>query len=740
MFVLLSLLSMYALSSEPANEAFKLWAVDPLVKVFADTQPQESKTIKICCAKNEFQSGQFVITARQKLENVTVALEPLQHESGHAIPEKSLTWNFVGSVPLSQNTYHTPQSELVRNAPARFPDPLLERRSITINAGDSQPVWLTVRVAADAPAGEYKGRITVSASEGRRNLDIELTVYPFALGNERHLFVTNWFSESSIAKFHNVDKWTDEFWEIMGRYAQNMAEHRQNVVQTPFPNSIERRKDGTLIIDYSRMDKWIQVFQKAGACDRMEFPPVAHRITEEGKDSWSSSELAINNISAKDQETGETVSVSPKDGMALMLTDLDKHLVERGWQDKAMIHVSDEPTIYKLESYCRIADFIHEHAPHLKVIEAIETTGFGKHLDVWVPKLSHLMNWYDELKTEQGKGAELWFYTCCHPYGSFPNRFIDFSLNKTRMLFWLNWKYGIEGYLHWGLNRWTNNPFEDVGDSLPPGDRFIIYPGERGPLNSIRWEAFREGLQDYEYFWLLTEQVKKVKQELGKAADFIDEKQRSDEICRSIVHSFTDYERSPKKLQTARRLLDVGCGTGTLAAMIAAGLPARIIGLDFVADMCRIGADKAGRIDPHRVRFLAGDAEHLPFRDRSFDIVTCSNSFHHYPHQDLAVREMFRVLRPGGRLILLDGFRDNVIGWFVFDVCVATVERHVRHAPWWEIKRLLIEAGFVRIRQRKFNLVFPLLLTVAQVPGVAATVGRSGQMPADAVSEAGFRK
>jgi len=187
-------------------------------------------------------------------------------------------------------------------------------------------------------------------------------------------------------------------------------------------------------------------------------------------------------------------------------------------------------------------------------------------------------------------------------------------------------------------------------------------------------------------------------------------------------------------------LLDVGCGTGTLAAMIAAGLPARIVGLDFVPDMCRIGADKAGRIDPHRVRFLAGDAEHLPFRDQSFDIVTCSNSFHHYPHQDLAVREMFRVLRPGGRLILLDGFRDNVIGWFVFDVCVAAVERHVRHAPWWEIKRLLIEAGFVRIRQRKFNLVFPLLLTVAQVPGVAATVGRSGQMPADAVREAGLRK
>jgi hypothetical protein len=105
------------------------------------------------------------------------------------------------------------------------------------------------------------------------------------------------------------------------------------------------------------------------------------------------------------------------------------------------------------------------------------------------------------------------------------------------------------------LNHWTADPFKDMGDDLPPGDRFIIYPGENGPMNSIRWEASREGLQDYEYLWLLAEKTRKVKLTLGVHSWFIDEKQRSDEICRSMVHSFTEYETDPQKLRAARELL-----------------------------------------------------------------------------------------------------------------------------------------------------------------------------------------
>ncbi len=167
-------------------------------------------------------------------------------------------------------------------------------------------------------------------------------------------------------------------------------------------------------------------------------------------------------------------------------------------------------------------------------------------------------------------------------------------------------------------------------------------------------------------------------------------------------------------------LLDIGCGTGTFAAMVAgAGLPARVVGLDYAAGMCRMASEKAhaaGAAD--RVSFLNADSEHLPFAAGSFDAVTCSNSFHHYPHQDQAVREMRRVLRPGGRLVIIDGFRDNVIGWTMFDVIIGIVEKHIHHASWRQMRDYFQAAGFCQVRQRKMNVLFPLLVTVG-VAGAA---------------------
>lgn len=161
-------------------------------------------------------------------------------------------------------------------------------------------------------------------------------------------------------------------------------------------------------------------------------------------------------------------------------------------------------------------------------------------------------------------------------------------------------------------------------------------------------------------------------------------------------------------------LLDIGCGTGQFGAMLAVSFPsARVTGLDYAHGMCKVAARKAVQAGvAGRMGFVTGDSEHLPFADHSFDVLTCSNSFHHYPHQQAVIRDMHRVLRPGGRLMLIDGFRDNVVGWVVFDVIIAAVEKQVFHAPWSTIHGYFEQAGFTQIRRRKFNFWFPLLLTV----------------------------
>jgi ubiquinone/menaquinone biosynthesis C-methylase UbiE len=164
------------------------------------------------------------------------------------------------------------------------------------------------------------------------------------------------------------------------------------------------------------------------------------------------------------------------------------------------------------------------------------------------------------------------------------------------------------------------------------------------------------------------------------------------------------------------RVLDVGCGTGVFAERLRTALPqARVWGIDLVSDMLSQGKERwrrqAGQVQP-----VQGDSERLPFASDTFDVVTCANSFHHYPHQDRAVVEMHRVLRPGGRLILIDGYRDAPWGWFIYDVCVAGVEGDVHHASSRLMRELFAQAGLRAVAQKVHRGPAPFLMT----EGVAA--------------------
>jgi SAM-dependent methyltransferase len=158
-------------------------------------------------------------------------------------------------------------------------------------------------------------------------------------------------------------------------------------------------------------------------------------------------------------------------------------------------------------------------------------------------------------------------------------------------------------------------------------------------------------------------------------------------------------------------VLDVGCGTGVFAARIRAAVPqSRVWGLDLVSAMLAQGRAR-WLSDPEHLAAVQGDSEQLPFPAGAFDVVTCANSFHHYPNQDRAVNEMHRVLKPGGRLFLVDGCRDGLWGWFIYDICVAGLEGDVLHASARRVRDLFARAGFVEANQRVHHGLAPFLLT-----------------------------
>lgn len=106
----------------------------------------------------------------------------------------------------------------------------------------------------------------------------------------------------------------------------------------------------------------------------------------------------------------------------------------------------------------------------------------------------------------------------------------------------------------------------------------------------------------------------------------------------------------------ARRILDVATGTGDLAMMMAQACPASTIdGIDFSEQMLSIGRQKVERAGlQHRISLSEGDAEALTARTDCYDAVTVAFGVRNFEHLECGLREMCRVLKPGGRVVILE--------------------------------------------------------------------------------------
>lgn len=120
---------------------------------------------------------------------------------------------------------------------------------------------------------------------------------------------------------------------------------------------------------------------------------------------------------------------------------------------------------------------------------------------------------------------------------------------------------------------------------------------------------------------------------------------------RNIAESISVSERLIRELGigAGSRVLDVGCGTGLIIPWLleAVGGEGKVIALDIAERMLRIARDKHERPN---VEYIHADIVRAPFLDHSFDEVVCHNCFPHVKDKEGAAREMFRILKPGGRV------------------------------------------------------------------------------------------
>lgn len=539
------------LAGSPTLECF---AASDLDRVFEDgygsPEPRQS-ALNLSGLRNETISAQCVLLAHEDLEGLAVSVGPLRQAQGTGvIPEQNVHWNFVAGIFIEKNSPNRQKEDLLRPAPAWFPDYLSEDRTCSMRKGNRKAVYLTIEIPREALPGEYRATVAARTGSASTTLPLALQVYPLTLPKERHVLVAEWFSTSEFTKHHYLAPSDEErFYRLLRVYAENMAEHRQNVFRVGL-ESVECRRvaDGKLEFDYSRFDKLAQMFWDTGRMDLLETGFIA----EFGKGGWSSSEIVLANFPVKEAD-GKRSSLSGEEFLPQFLPAFVSHLRARGWLAKTVFHICDEPSNHNVMAWRDASEFVHRHAPELRRIDAIETPHCLGALEVWVPKLDHLATWQDAYEAAQRQGNELWFYTVgIFQGGSLLNKTVDVPLIEARLMHWLNYRYNLRGYLHWGFNAWTDDPIHAPGEHR--GDGWHVYPKKDGLLNSVRWEQMRNGLQDYECLWLLENKISAIRATLAaRVAALIDPRQRGVEIAAQLITDYHNHTRNPEVLYQARR-------------------------------------------------------------------------------------------------------------------------------------------------------------------------------------------
>lgn len=510
-----------------------LWPSDCLTKVMRSARADKPfDALRISGARGETVSGQVVLRPEIDAGTATVSISHLRHRGSTAlVPAEAVKLQWVRYIDITRNTAGIPLDELVAKAPAGIPDPYWEETTIPVRAGQAQPIWIEIDVPRDAPSGDYEGNLTVSVDGNEVSLPVSLHVWRFEIPAERHLSVVNWWNFPGWG-FENRQS---EYWDLLARFAEFLVRHRQTDL-TASISMITESGDATkgFTYDTTRLERYAEVVFKAGI-RQIHLHAVGRRTAD---------------------ILDPLCRVEPDETNLRRLGAWEEVIQRRGWQKRFAVSIVDEPFIWYEDSYADTVDLVHKTAPSIRVIEAVETEYLGK-VDICVPKLSHLNLWYPRFDAIRHQGAEVWFYVCCHPIGRYPNRFLDQPLLKARVLFWICYLYNLDGYLHWGLNHFAGDPYTEEGISkgLPPGDRAVVYPGRNGLLGSLRFSAQRDGLQDFEYLWVLENELRKIRDKIGADAFWLDPRQRPLELCRRVIRSFHDYTRDPAALLDTRRAI-----------------------------------------------------------------------------------------------------------------------------------------------------------------------------------------
>jgi len=463
----------------------------------------------------------------------------------------NINYSIIKAVPVEENTGVDSRTEqflgqINHNVIRRAPFEVFEViQPLTINKIITTSNFSLLRISVKSnefkSPGSYKLNVILNDGFKTEQLKFKIKVHDASIPRleESKFFYTNWFNLSKMEEMHNLLRWNKEWFTMLDKYAKLMAEGRQNCII--IPHELISLKSNKISLDEEKMISFINVFKKYG----FKYFESPHLLNRGANDDWGNPELKT-----KLRKRGY-YSVEGKKEIDTIIRKIKSFTKKYNLENQWLQHIADEPTDVNAQCYKDVSKQIKSIYPEITIMEATNAKeSLSGSIDLWCPLINDFQENQDFFNERESKGEKILIYTCLVPGGKWLNRTLDMERIRQVYFGWAGSKYNTFGYLHWGLNQYKANPFKQSvvkhpspqassNNFLPAGDTHVIYPGTDGPLSSLRFEAHRKGIEDYE----LLEKLK---------TKNIDKHSR---LIKKLFFDYTNYSLSIKKYKRIRKKL-----------------------------------------------------------------------------------------------------------------------------------------------------------------------------------------
>ena len=543
----------------------------------SQTRPAPTKTgdaMRISAAANEAEAAQFVLRPERPLTGLRVECLALAGTGGE-IPAGNVEVLRVRYVPVT-----TPTDKVGAAAP--WPDPLPRIVGpLNLEPGVNQPFWVRVRVPKGTAAGVYNGTIRLRADNCETDVPLRVEVFGFSLPDRMTCTSAFGFSPGRAFKYHNVTT-PEQQRQVLDMYLETFSAHHISPYDPapldPFVVTWdEKNPEGpTPAFDWTAWDAAMAKAFGGYFFNSFSLPMV-------GMGGGTFYERTDPSLLGFAENTPQY-----KHAFSAYCKSVEDHLRAKGRLGDAYVYWFDEPDPKDYEFVMNGFRKLKEAAPGINrmLTEQVEPQLAGGP-NIWCMVTPEYKE--EPVEARRKEWDRFWWYICTGPKEPYCGLFIDHAATELRVWLWQTWQRRINGILIWETNYWTSetaypdpanpqNPYEDpmgwmVGYGVPTGvkkpwgngDGRFMYPPESAadgkpaqpviapPVDSIRWEMLRDGVEDYEYHAMLSRL-------LEQKRDGMPAEQRAGyeallDVPREITASMTEFTKDPAPIEARRKEL-----------------------------------------------------------------------------------------------------------------------------------------------------------------------------------------